>query len=224
MRTILKTFGFIFSLLFINLLSMLGQVKHDSISVYRIGLDLSRFAYRIDNSFFAPKRIAYEGAFDFKRNKKLYPTIEAGWQEMSIEETNFNYSSRGYYIRLGTDFNIFKPKNPKDKSEVFWGLRYGYGRMWDHSDNVVISDDVWGDYKTSLPERALNNHWVELVGGVKAEIVNNFYLGWTIRWRVRVIGSSFNSFTPYIIPGFGYGSNRSNIGFNYYMFYRLPFM
>jgi hypothetical protein len=203
------------------------KVKHDSITVYRLGFDLSRLIYRINNNqikqFFGNKRTAYEGSFDFRLNKKIYPTIEGGSQELSIIENNFSYSSTGYYVRAGVDFNIFKPKDTKDKDDVFWGLRYGYGRMRDNSSKVVIQDPFWVDFQTSLPERLLVNHWVEVVCGVKAELFTNFFMGWTLRWRLRLAGSSFNNFSPYIIPGFGYGSNKSNIGFNYYIMYRLPF-
>ena len=67
-----------------------------------------------------------------------------------------------------------------------------------------------------------NAHWISLVGGMRAEVFRNFFMGWSVFMNLRFYQSDYKGMEPYNIPGFGKGSNRVTVTFNYSLSYRIP--
>jgi hypothetical protein len=57
---------------------------------------------------------------------------------------------------------------------------------------------------------------------VKAELVPNLFLGWSIRYRILINPQMDPQFTPLIIPGYGRGTEERGLGFTYSIFYKFP--
>jgi hypothetical protein len=106
---------------------------------------------------------------------------------------------------------------------VFAGLRYGYATQKHIMNAINIQDPYWGGLnRTHYSEKQCNTHWVEVVAGIKAELFTNFFIGWSIHSRIRLAHNSYDMITPYNVPGYGNGSKKSNLGFNFSIFYRIP--
>ena len=153
--------------------------------------------------------------------KKLYYTVEVGLQKINDRETDFNYFSNGQYIKGGFDYNFYKRKRPEENNMVFLGLRYGIASLKHSANNITIEDKYWGNYTPQpIPESKVNAQWIELVGGIRVELIRNFSMGWS--GRVHFLTYLKREHKPFMIPGYGSGYSSITIGFNYSIYYTIP--
>ena len=69
----------------------------------------------------------------------------------------------------------------------------------------------------------LTSQWVEVVFGLKAEVLKNIYLGFSIRMNRLITNTKPDNFDNLYIPGFNRTYNGDfGIGFNYSVSYFLP--
>ena len=69
----------------------------------------------------------------------------------------------------------------------------------------------------------LSAHWVELVGGVKAELFSNLFMGFSVRLKSLVSNKKPEGFDNLYIPGFDRKYNGNiGVGFNYTLSYFIP--
>jgi hypothetical protein len=153
--------------------------------------------------------------------------------DVALEETSFNYKSHGYYFRAGVDYNFLKNLNIEQYEMVFGGARLCYASV-DHSAwGVEVTSDYWGKEQIiDVNDNTVQTFWLEIAGGVKAELFKNVFIGWSVRGRIRLYQTDnpvkeeqvFKQMDPVYAPGYGKGIKRAGVGFNYSVFYRLPLM
>lgn len=213
--------GFIFSTLLLAILASpaLGQ---DTLRTFgpRIGIDMARFAYL----FFDPAEISVELSLDMEIARNLYPVLELGFSSLNETEQQFDYTMAGSYGRLGADYNILQQKDRSVHHSLTAGLRYGVARFQHQAENVTIPSGYWGDYLLESHEYSLTGHWLELVGAVKTEILPNFFMGWSLRYKILLNPDMDPLFTPLIVPGYGRGAQSRGIGFSYSVLYKIPLL
>ena len=109
------------------------------------------------------------------------------------------------------------------------GLRYGVSSFSQELNNYKT-------YNTSTfyPQAPVNNtskqfeglsaQWIEVATGIKAEIFNNVFMGFSVRLNYLIINKKPNNFDNLYIPGFNrtYDGNFG-VGFNYTISYFIPF-
>ena len=98
--------------------------------------------------------------------------------------------SKGSYIKLGIDYNMFENWKGMDNL-VYIGLRYArsahelnvndyllFGTEHFFEDTLTTSG-----YSTGLrPD--LNAQWMEFLAGIKVQLFNNLYMGFSLRLNV----------------------------------------
>jgi len=186
----------------------------------RVGYDLSRIVL----PYVDTTRKAFEISADFEVKPFYYAVAEYGQQKVDIRNEFYEYASDGYYLRVGFDYNFLGEKLSVDQYEmIFGGLRYGFA-SYDHSANhLYIPDNYWGDVLIeSLGPVKLNAHWFEITGGIRGELFRNVFVGWSFRARLMLFQLKDEIMYPYYIPGFGSGNRKATIGFNYYIYYKIP--
>lgn len=183
----------------------------------RFGVDLSGFARQL----FETETLPVEFSADVEWRENFFIAAEGGWLTVDVNRETHRYQASGYFFRLGHDFSIFRggAHNPNDVFLV--SLRYGYGRVRHEAPHIVIPDPYWGDYETSLSSEEYAAHWLEAGIGMKAEVLRNLFLGWSLRGRVRIANTSDPLMQPYIISGFG-KSDNSALMVHYSIYYRIP--
>ena len=182
----------------------------------KFGLNVGRFS----DYLFKPERFSYEASFDFNLSHKYYGVIEAGYSEIDMEKDNYHYYSDGTFFKIGMDYNMLK-KYPSDFFGV--GVRLGRAGFTHSAENVLIEDDHWPSYTTSIDSKSYNTYWLEVSLGIKAELLKNVYFGWSALVKIAVSGREDVDFQPYDIPGYGNGTKAINLGANYYIYYQIPF-
>ena len=184
----------------------------------RLGLDLARFIY-----FFAePAEYGAEISGDIEIYKNIYPVIELGYSSMSDTTDLFDYASSGTYGRLGVDYNVLSMKDRSIHHSITVGARYGLSVFTQKAENMYMQNGYWGDMVLESYESSLRGHWVELVGGLRAEVLPNLFLGWMVRFKFLLNQDMDPKVTPALVPGYGNGTNNRNFGFSYSIYYKIP--
>lgn len=213
-----KTLRSIFSLLllFASMGVLAQETEWKGISV---GADLSRFVV----PFIDSTRYGWEVSADYEIIKDLFGVVEIGSQATNFQTSGYRYKGGGGYTRIGADYNYMKHLDPESTDQLLIGLRYGFTTFFHEADQINISDAYWGNLTgASVDRKWLSDNWFEIATGMRARLFNNFYLAWSVRFKVNIWQQKDNQMQPYHIPGFGRGWNNSAIGINYSLYYKIP--
>jgi len=219
-----------FLLLVLGLLTQLSAqevvvkevTEQDTLRTYgpRIGIDLARFLFILAD----PSQTGAELSLDFEVYNNIYPVFEAGYNSISESEDLFDYSSGGVYGRVGLDYNVLRVKKRSLHHSITMGFRYGMSVFTQRAENVFIPGDYW-DYSEPEPyENNLTGHWAELVGAMKAELLPNIFLGWSVRYKLLLNPNMDPLMSPELVPGYGTGGKSSMFGLTYSIYYKIPIL
>lgn len=186
----------------------------------RFGIDLARFVYILAD----PSEIGAEVSADFELIRNLYPIVELGYSSINETETLFKYAANGIYGRVGIDYNLLKLKDRSQHHAITFGARYGLSVFTHSAEDIYIQNAYWGDYVAPAYSKDLRGHWVELVGGIKAELLPNLFMGWSFRFKILLNPDMDPLVNPQLVPGFGTGGKNRNFGINYSIYYKIPLL
>jgi len=223
MKHILK---FTFSL--VVLFSIVGNAQ-DSIQKFperyglRVGVDL----HRLSKSFYDDNYRGLEIVGDYRLTKKFYIAGELGNEEKTVDDDRLNFTTQGSYFKIGFDYNAFE--NWLDmENMIYSGIRVGFS-SFDHQVNSYTIYENNGNYygQTIIaPGEKFSGQtasWVEIVGGVKAELFNNLYMGFSVRLNYLISNKEPEGFANLYIPGFNRTyDGKFGAGFNYTLSYFIP--
>jgi hypothetical protein len=182
----------------------------------RIGVDVGKIAYYfLTNN--TNKTLEFTADMSYK---KLLLVGEAGYSMLDIAREKYTYSSNGLFARAGIEHNLLKGGGD---NYIFVGARYGIGQFSYQVSDIVLEDNVWGTSIVNSDQQNVTAHWGEAVGGVKVNMFGHVFLGFTARFKLRVAQSDYAQVDPLLIPGFGNPVRRNAMGFNYYVYYLIPF-
>jgi hypothetical protein len=224
MKHILK---YTFSLLFV-LFSIVGNAqKQDTTKIaqrygLRVGLDL----HRLSKSFYDKDYQGLEIVGDYRISKKFYIAGELGNEDKTTDDDRFNFTTKGTYFKVGFDYNAYE--NWLDmENMIYAGMRYSVSSFSQTLNTYTIYDptNYYGENTIVSGEKfnGLTASWLEVVGGIKAKIVNNFYLGFSVRLNYLVSNKRPDNFDNLYIPGFNRTyDGKFGAGFNYTLSYMIP--
>lgn len=212
----------VLSLLVINNIQISAQQKgkqiaetpSDTIPLFR-GVALSADLAGIAQMAFSDYG-QYEAALRINLKDKYFPIIELGYGKADAENviSKLSYKTSAPYGRIGIDFNLMKNKH--DIYRIYGGFRYAYTSFKFDVEGHDITDPVWGDHvKYSAKDVKANYHWLEAVFGLDAKIWGPIRLGWSFRYKRRLIHDDGNIGNTWYVPGYGkQGGTRLGGTFN----------
>jgi hypothetical protein len=187
----------------------------------RIGTDLLGIGYSIADK----KQFRYEFNGDIDIHK-YFLTLDYGFARYNRQDsmiTNHSlitYQNDGHYFRIGADINLLKPD--EFGNIVFLGIRYGRSFFNDALQFTPAKDNYYGLIdKVKASNNGVGAQWGEVVFGVKIQLIKQFYLGFTGRYKMGLSQSGAGELSPTLVPGFGNASKSSTFGFNYQLFYLI---
>jgi Domain of unknown function (DUF6048) len=181
----------------------------------RIGTDLIAIGKTIFDSPLSGWEVNAD--VDFGR---YYLALDYGSWSRKDSLDNGYYENDGRYLRVGVDVN-FLLKDP-DRNMVFLGFRYGLSSFDEQLTYLTTLDD-FGDIETTLTNPNVSARWLELTGGLRVKIWKAFWMGYTARLKFSPSVQGDEVMKTYDIPGYGKTSKSTYWGFNYQIFYRIPF-
>ena len=155
----------------------------------------------------------YEAALRLNLHDQWFPIVELGYGKANHEEdimTGMAYKTQAPYFRAGVDFNLLKKKHQENR--LFAGFRYAYTSYKVDIWRQDFSDPVWM-WPTTYEARGVqcNQHWLEAVMGLDAQVIGPLHLGWSVRYRLRLSHNEGTLGNSWYVPGYG-TQDTSNIG------------
>lgn len=155
---------------------------------------------------------------DFKT--RYYLVLDYGqWGREEIL-TNGQYEGSGRYWRAGIDVN-FLLKDP-DRNMFFIGFRVGRAGF-DETLTTLFDYEGFGPIMATQANSGLRAAWGELTTGLRIKVVGGFWMGYTARFKFAPGVRGNEVFDAYDIPGYGRADRSTYWGFNYQVFWRVPF-
>lgn len=207
---------------------LFSQQENDSTitkSIYglKIGMDLSKQIRMLTEPDY--KGLVLMG--DYRLMDKLFVAFELGTEDKLIENEVLNFKTKGSFIKIGANYNVYK--NLEDlENEIYVGLRLGASNF-DHKLNsfkVYNTNQYWNQNEIVNYEefQNLNSTWFELIFGFKAEVINNTYMGISLRLKRLLDQNEPPNFSNLYIPGFNkvLENNNIGVGLTYSLQFRIP--
>ncbi|MBX2899612.1 MAG: hypothetical protein KF775_08175 [Cyclobacteriaceae bacterium] len=151
---------------------------------------------------------------------RFYPVVELGSWKREQPLVNGMYTNSGRYARIGMDIN-FLLKDP-DKNMFFIGFRYGRA-SYSEQVSYTLTPDLFPVVQQTLSNAGARAGWAELTTGLRVKVWRGFWMGYTARMKFLPHTSGTTAFDSYDIPGYGLPFKGLYWGFNYQVFWRVPF-
>ena len=192
----------------------------------RFGIDMSKpIRSMIENDYKGLELTA-----DYRITKKLYLAAEVGMEDKRVVSETLDFQTSGEYIKLGVDFNLFNNWEGMENM-LLTGFRLGTSTHGQQLNGYAVRqlDQLWSEdlYKSldqPLMFDNLNANWIEIIAGVKVELLNNLYMGISVRMNYLINDKEVTNFSNLYIPGYNRVSEASpwGVGLNYTMMYQFP--
>lgn len=188
----------------------------------RVGVDL----HRLSKSFYEKDYKGLEITGDYRLTQRFYLAGEIGNEDKTVDDDRLNFTAKGTYFKAGFDFNSFE--NWLDmENMIYVGMRYGVSSFSQTLNSYKIYDptNYFGENTVISGEKynGLTASWIEIIGGVKAELFSNLYLGFSLRLNYLVSDKKPNNFDNLYIPGFNRTyDGKFGAGINYSLSYFIP--
>jgi len=204
----------------------IGSQQKDTIYKNKYGLRVGIDLYNPVYTFIDDSRKGLELVGDYRVSGKLFIAAELGYLENTTDEDFTNFTTNGTYIKAGVDYNAYE--NWLDmENMIYVGFRYGFSSFSQTLNTFTINNDPFYDdiseVETGEKFDGLNAQWGEIVLGVKAELFNNLYLGFSFSGKKIISSKQPNNFKNLYVPGFNrVFLNNSGFGINYTISYLIP--
>jgi len=190
----------------------------------RVGADLFKLTKSISDSDYQ----GIELIGDVRLSKKLYLAAELGNENKTTNEPQLNFTTKGAYLKIGIDFNAYQNWLNME-NQIYIGTRYATSFFSQRLNYYLIyynTNGFLGEHtrvNTNQEFSNLNAHWLELIGGIKTKVFNNFFIGLSLRLNIMITEKKLENFDNLYIPGFHRTYDGSfGVGFNYTISYFVP--
>ena len=199
-------------------------IEEEKVPFYQgttIGVDI----FGLGSKIFGGDITSTEISVEVNLKNRYVPVAEIGYgtTDTTDDGTNIHYKASAPYFRIGMNYNFFF-KKPYLPGFLYGGIRYGFTSFSYDVDAPTMKDPTWGFPEIPFSYDGIKTTvtWAELLAGIKVNVYKNFYMGWSLRYRIRMNIKKAEHTEPWYIPGFG-KNNSTNLGVTYILIYKLPF-
>lgn len=189
----------------------------------RVGLDL----YKLTRGLYDKDYKGIEFVADWRLTKKYYLAAELGFEDKTTEDDRLTSSATGTYIKGGFDYNFYQ--NWLDMENLITiGMRGGFSAFSQelHNYKIYNPNPYWGELpgeNVNKKYNGLSAAWIEVALGLKAEVFQNFFMGFGVQLKLLAMNNKPSGFDNLYIPGFNRTYDGSfGVGFNYTVSYFIP--
>ncbi|MFZ4680838.1 MAG: DUF6048 family protein [Flavobacterium sp.] len=206
-----------------------STTKKDSVPVkkerygLRVGVDL----FKLTRSFYETDYRGLELVGDYRLTRRHYLAAEIGNENKTVDDDQVNFTTKGTYIKVGFDYNSFQNWGNMENI-ISVGLRYGVSSFSQklNSYQIYNPNQYFGESPVIISGEnfdGLSAQWIEVVAGMRAEVFNNIFVGFSFRLNRLMSQKIPNNFDNLYIPGFNRTYNGAfGVGFNYTVSYFIP--
>ncbi|MEO0037640.1 MAG: hypothetical protein RIQ59_851 [Bacteroidota bacterium] len=203
-------------------------LKKDSVKpkTERYGLRVGVDMYKFTRSLYDKNYKGLELVGDFKFTRRHYLAAEIGNENITVADDQLNFTTNGTYLKVGFDYNSYENWLGMNNM-IYVGMRYGVSAFNQtlNSYSIYYANNYFPKPNIESGEKfdGLSAQWLEVVAGVKAELIRNLYLGFSFRMNHLISNKTPENFDNLYIPGFNRTyEGKFGAGFNYSVSYFLP--
>ena len=189
----------------------------------RVGVDL----FKLTRSFYEDDYRGIEFVGDYRLTRKHYLAAEIGNENKTVDDDQLNFTTKGSYVKIGFNYNTYE--NWLDmENQIYVGLRYGFGTFSQtlNSYQIYNPNPYFGEspvVESGEEFTGLTAQWLEAVVGVKAEVFDNIFVGFSFSLNRLLSQKQPSNFENLYIPGFNRTyAGEFGVGFNYTVSYFIP--
>lgn len=164
----------------------------------------------------------FECAAELNLHNRYIPVVEFGLgsADYAPEDNNYTYRTPvAPFFRLGMNYNFFFKSNPDYL--LMAGFRYGFSPFKMEVNDITQQNDYWGqDLNYSIPSQSITAGYFELLLALRVRIIDNFSLGWAVKYHSILHETVTQHGEAWYIPG--YGSRTSSIAASFSVTYTIP--
>jgi hypothetical protein len=190
---------------------------------FRVGVELTGAS----RYFYEKEHAGLETFFSADISEKLAPTVIAGINDYTYLRYRdagmmmYDFRVKGFYIKPGVDFNLLAPKKAGGKYSFGVGIRYGI-TGFSYSIPEINTENYWGRHQTSIPVNRAMAHYAEVTPAIRAEIMKNISLGWSVSLRKMISSGTGKDMQPVYLPGYGNGAKPISFALSYFIIWSIP--
>ena len=192
----------------------------------RFGVDLSKpLMAQLNKDYFGLELVG-----DIRLFSEFYGAIELGNERKTQQSERINFKTSGTYLKLGFDYNMYKNWKGMNNA-IYLGMRIG-NSFHKQKVNVYEPYQINHYWATEIikngaeirEQESLSARWVEVVAGIKVKMINNIYMGFSLRLNRLMSDKRPENFDNLYIPGFNKKTDENvwGVGFNYTLTYAIP--
>ena len=190
----------------------------------RVGFDI----LGASKYFYDSKNANLEAFISVDRSEKLSLTFIAGRDDYKYSRYRdeslmmYDFKANGFYFKPGVDFNLLNPKKSAGKYSLGVGFRYGVS-VYSYDVKEINTEGYWGRYQTSIPKNNTWAHYLEAAPTIRAEIIKNLNLGWSVSFKKIISTGTGKNTKPVYLPGYGDGSKSFSFALSYFIIWSKPY-
>ena len=143
-------------------------------------------------------------------HNRYIPVIEIGLGQANHapDDNNYTYHSPvAPFFRIGMNYNFLFKSDPDYL--IMAGLRYGFSPFKFEVNDITQQPGYWDEpLSYAIPSQNVTAGYLQLLLALRVRIVDNFSLGWSVRYQSLLHDSTTPYGKAWYIPGFG-ARNRS---------------
>jgi len=200
------------------LVSSTSTIAQDTCEVSRhffIAVDISKPIL----SFTLEDIQQYEMAIGLNSGKKYYPTLDLGYVDAFFSRNNYDLKITGAFFKMGMDRVVIREGN----DNFGYGFRLAVTKYNLSYQNALIADSYFSNIELDLKDSKPLGLWAETILKLNIKLAGNFSFGWATRIKIPLYLQKDEYFKPYYVPGYGKKLSDAMVGFNYYIFYKIPY-
>jgi len=190
----------------------------------RIGTDLSKLV----RTYLDDDYKGFEINADYRLTESWYLAGEIGTEEKTTSNDFLSATAKGNYFKAGVDYNMYDNWYGLENM-IYSGFRIGASTFSQtrNSYTVYNTNQFWQPQFSSIEPfetNGLTAIWFEIMIGIKAEVLNNLYIGVNAQLKGMITQDKPVNFENLYVPGFykTYDSGRIGVGYGYNISYFIP--
>lgn len=193
----------------------------------KYGLRLGGDLHKIIRTLVDDDYSGFEINGDYRITKRLYVAAEIGTEEKTTSSEYLNSTAKGNYLRGGVDFNLYRNWFGMENM-IYSGFRVGASSFSQTVNSYTIYNTNQTFPQPTISEgreiNGLTAIWGELIIGIKAETLNNLFIGINVQFKNLITETKPDNLENIYIPGFNrtYDSGSFGVGIGYNISYLIP--
>lgn len=186
------------------------------------GVSVSTDLFGIIGKVFGNDYQSYEVSAELNLKNRFFPVVEVGYgsTDTTDDDKDIHYKVAAPYFRIGMNYNFFYKKDTPNY--IFGGIRCGFSTFSYDISAPDLVDPIWGGKVPFNYDGVKSNAtWAEIVVGLRTQIVKNFHMGWSLRYKRKLSVKENPNSDAWYIPGFGI-NDSALFGATYSLIYYLP--